>query len=164
MMEDIEMTESLPPPPPLSNISLPTNSRCKWSIDHDRGIITADFRDVVNSVSGKDLKFLFEMYERPDVVVITKGLAKRTKIGGGNYEHFLKLMRESNDFQVEKGVSFAEGMVKKTTNNDGGWEPAKECQTIDAFLHYHEQCKDGREKEKLVSSAFLYLFYFFSMA
>ena len=155
MMEDIELTESLPPPQPMSNISLPTSTKCVWSIDDKRRIITGDFRGV-KSVSDSDIKFLLSMFERPDVVVICKGLAKRTKIGGGDYDYFLKQMRESNSFQGDKLVKLAEGTVKKTTNNDGRWEPTKECPTIDAFLRYHEQCKNGKEKKKLVSSVFLF--------
>ena len=161
MLEELDHTESLPPPPPLTNIILPNSKTCKWSINYDRRIVVADFSGVVNKVARSDLDFLFKMYERPDIVVVSIGLAKNTTIALDNgtsqerYEHYLKQLREGKDFQNKKGVCFDEGKVKEATKDDGTWVLNTKYRTLAEFLNYHEKCKVGIEHIKLVSFAFV---------
>eukprot|EP00986_Skeletonema_menzelii_P008878 scaffold3880_cov145-Skeletonema_menzelii.AAC.2 len=155
MLEELDHTESLPPPPPLTNIILPNSKTCKWSINYERRIVFADFRQVVKKVAQSDLDFLFKMYERPDIVVVSIGLAKNTAIDLDNgpsqerYKHILKQLREAKDFQTKKGVCFDKGKVKQTIKNDGTWVLNTKCKTLAEFLTYHEKCKIGIDNNKL---------------
>lgn len=158
MLEDLHMPVSLKPPQPLTNISLPKNKTCKWTIDYDRRIVRANFNGVVNKVAQSDLNFLFKMYERPDIVVVSIGLAKNTAIALANgssekrYQHFLTKLRAAKEYQNRKSVRFSEGKVKQVIKEDDGtWEMNENISTLEEFLKYHEKCKVGNDKDKLVS-------------
>jgi len=77
----IEDLRGVPPPPPLPE--LPQNETCNWSHDEKSRVIIADFS--VNSgntplVTEENSKFLFEMQERTDITVISRGLLNLDKM------------------------------------------------------------------------------------
>ena len=162
-LEELDHTESLPPPPPLTNIKLPDSRSCEWSFDPPGSrILVADFSGVVKKVAQSDLDFLLKMYERSDIVVKSKGLAKNTLIGSDSgssqqrYEHYVKLLRGAKDFHNKKDVSIInEGKIKQVIKGDGTWMLSTQTRTLSEFLKYHESCKRGIDKEKLVSFAFV---------
>ena len=72
----------IPPPPPLPNF--PQNDTCQWSYDEISRVVIADFSVGKNGmepvVTLEDSKFLFEMLERSDITVISRGLLNTSKI------------------------------------------------------------------------------------
>jgi hypothetical protein len=77
-----EELRPVPPPPPLP--SFPNNNSCKWSFNESARVLIADFS--LNTSGGQplvtleDSKFLFEMHERTDITVISRGLLNMSKI------------------------------------------------------------------------------------
>lgn len=71
----------IPPPPPLPRF--PNTGSCKWSFDESSRVVIADFSVKKNErqpvVTLVDSKFFFEMYERDDITVISRGLLNTSK-------------------------------------------------------------------------------------
>lgn len=79
---EIEDLRPIPPPSPLP--TFPQSDTCKWSYDESSRVLIADF-SVGNQGKGpvatlEDSKFLFEMYERTDITVISRGLLNTSKV------------------------------------------------------------------------------------
>ncbi len=79
---EIEDLRPIPPPPPLP--TFPQSETCKWSFDESSRVLIADF-SVGNQGKGpvvtlEHSKFLFEMYERTDITVISRGLLNTSKV------------------------------------------------------------------------------------
>ncbi len=77
----IQDLRPVPPPQPLP--PLPQNGTCNWSYDETSRVLIADFS--ANSgnkplVTQEDSRFLFEMQERTDITVISRGLLNMSKI------------------------------------------------------------------------------------
>jgi hypothetical protein len=72
----------IPPPPPLP--SLPNTGACTWSFDEETRVLTADFsvgrQDGPLQMTKEDSKFLFEMQEKDDITVISRGLLNMSKL------------------------------------------------------------------------------------
>ena len=70
------------PPPPLPKF--PNTGSCQWSFDESTRVLIADFSVGKNGdesvVTLEDSKFLFEMHERTDITVISRGLLNMSKI------------------------------------------------------------------------------------
>ncbi len=79
---EIEDLSPIPPPAPLPNF--PQNDTCQWSYDESGRVLIADFSVGENGtepvVTLEDSKFLFEMLERSDITVISRGLLNTSKI------------------------------------------------------------------------------------
>lgn len=71
----------LPLPPPMAAVRAPSppTKHCVWSFDEGSRVLEANFRvsGTVLKVTDKDKAFLFKMYERDDISVVTEGLADR---------------------------------------------------------------------------------------
>uniref|UniRef100_A0A7S4EEL1 DUF6824 domain-containing protein n=1 Tax=Pseudo-nitzschia australis TaxID=44445 RepID=A0A7S4EEL1_9STRA len=72
----------IPPPPPLP--SFPKSSTCHWCFHDSTRVLIADFSKGRNNgqpvITLEDSKFLFEMYERDDITVISRGLLNMSKV------------------------------------------------------------------------------------
>jgi hypothetical protein len=65
----------IPPPPPLP--ALPNTGSCYWSFYEENRVMIADFSigaDETIIMLEEDTKFLFEMQERDDITLVTRGL------------------------------------------------------------------------------------------
>ena len=85
----IEDLRPIPPPPPLP--TFPKTGSCGWSFDESSRVLIADFSSGTNSneekeqeqnfvMTTEDSRFLFEMYERDDITVISRGLLNLSKV------------------------------------------------------------------------------------
>ena len=78
----IEELRSVPPPPPLPDF--PDTGSCRWSFNENDRVLIADFLGNKNgaepTITLEDSKFLFEMQERTDITVISRGLLNFSKI------------------------------------------------------------------------------------
>jgi hypothetical protein len=83
----IEDLRSIPPPPPLP--SFPNTDSCDWSFDEKSRVLIADFSTCSitkenvrrqDIMTPEDSKFFFEMYERDDITVISRGLLNLSKV------------------------------------------------------------------------------------
>jgi len=79
----IEDLRPIPLPPPLP--SFPKSGSCQWSFDDSSRVLIADFSVGKNNggqsvMTLEDSKFLFEMHERDDITVISRGLLNMSKV------------------------------------------------------------------------------------
>lgn len=80
----IEEIRPIPPPPPLPEF--PNTGSCRWTFDEESRVLIADFSNLAEGdpnnriLTVVDTKFLFEMYERDDVTVISRGLLNLSKV------------------------------------------------------------------------------------
>ena len=83
----IEDLRAIPPPPPLP--SFPNTGSCDWSFDEKSRVLIADFSTCSiakenvrrqDIMTPEDSKFFFEMYERDDITVISRGLLNLSKV------------------------------------------------------------------------------------
>jgi hypothetical protein len=78
-----------PVPPPLPLPIFPKTNYCQWSFDEKSRVLIADFTPSEGEdgkqqhqfvMTTEDSKFLFEMYERDDITVISRGLLNLFKV------------------------------------------------------------------------------------
>jgi hypothetical protein len=135
----------LPPPPPPLHTIFPSKTTFRWSQDSDTRIITADFREL-KKLRKADLECLLDLFELTDAAVVSKGLAKETKLSlntGSSpveYDHIIKTLRETQEYNEVKDVALIDN-VKQFIEGDEV-QPNKK-HTLESFLKYHENSQGG---------------------
>lgn len=148
---------ALPVPQRLHESLFPSGSMRSvlWQVDREEGmVVTANFRGVKEnrSVSKSDLACLLKLFEIPYIAVISKGLAKGTKLSKNSessrveYEHVLETLTNAPEYIQNKDRKLGQTVLHFP--KDGERTTSQKTWTLESFLNYHAR---GESEETLVS-------------
>jgi hypothetical protein len=142
----------IPPPSPMP--TLPDSGSCRWTFDENSRVLVADF--IRNSPTEPllmdpiDSKFFFEMLERDDITVISRGLLKCSHLDSSlwNLDHISQVL--GNEF-YHKFRRFDRVVDKQ------GFETCSEKDTLYSmrfadYARYYDQRMTYTEAERLGTS------------
>lgn len=87
----------IPPPPPIPN--LPDSGFCQWTFDENSRVMTAEFKrrspTEPLSIDPVDSKFFFEMLERDDITMISRGFLNHSRMDASlwNLDNIAQVLR-----------------------------------------------------------------------